>query len=396
MPIFQSQVYAPMIVPPPEQLFNESVIIVVGHVTSATDIQNGTRTEYTIQPQEYLKPNSTDTTQPIIAYGAGSKNFNPYSRIYHVGDRALFFLEEKNVSLVIMPYSIWTRSDCNGEQLLVLNNSPGDFTITQGNNTRDDMVTGRPINITGYVHNTPDLKPLDAEMSFTIHTPNQNITLAKNRQVHIDQCRGFAQSSFVFVPTMSGRYGISVDSYDANGKQVGGGSFCCITVSNRNGTPSQPAVNTSDVSNPTFYSENRTGMAVLRLHDRVNINFTASTGDAGFDGRVFYTIIEGNNATTKSENFTGKESPKTFSFPYTPDKTGSFGISNGIMTNSGSFRTARDQGFVVVENFSKAMKFNGQCRTPFPHNMLAIKPDFSTGACVKIDTLHVLRQRGWH
>src|SRR5574340_1537559 len=94
LPNSQYRAYAPLIVPSQEQLFNESAIIVVGNVISASEIQNSTRTQYVIQPQEYLKPSSADTAQPITAYGAGSKNFNPYSRVYHVGDRALFFLEE--------------------------------------------------------------------------------------------------------------------------------------------------------------------------------------------------------------------------------------------------------------------------------------------------------------
>ncbi|MDE1829036.1 MAG: hypothetical protein KGI25_01810, partial [Thaumarchaeota archaeon] len=120
LPNSQYRAYAPLIVPSTEQLFNKSAIIVVGKVTSSSEIQNDTRTHYVIQPQEYLKPSSADTTQSITAYGTGSKNFNPYSRIYHVGDRVLFFLQEKNGNYTIMPYSIETKSDCDGKQLLAL------------------------------------------------------------------------------------------------------------------------------------------------------------------------------------------------------------------------------------------------------------------------------------
>src|SRR5579872_3003084 len=92
LPSSQYRVYAPLMFPSTEELFNQSAIIVVGHVTFASEIPNGTRTEYVIQPQEYLKPASANGTQPIMAFGAGSKNYDPYERIYHVGDRVLFFL----------------------------------------------------------------------------------------------------------------------------------------------------------------------------------------------------------------------------------------------------------------------------------------------------------------
>lgn len=247
LPSSQYRAYAPLIIPSTGQLFNESAIIVVGKVTSESEIQNDTRTQYVIQPQEYLKPASADMTQSITAYGSGSKNFNPYSRIYHVGDRALFFLEEKNGSYSISLYSIWTRSGCNGEQLLALNYSPGGFSIIPENKTIGEMVTGEPINITGYVHNGPDLKPKDVEIDFILHNTNHNLTLTEKRQVHIDQCKGFAQASWIFTPTVSGRYSVSVDSYDTNGNQVSGGSRCCITVSNKNGSSSE-SLNTNQVT----------------------------------------------------------------------------------------------------------------------------------------------------
>ena len=245
LPSSQYRVYAPLMIPPVEELFNQSAIIVVGHVTFSSEIPNGTRTEYIIQPQEYLKPASANDTQSIMAFGAGSENHDPYEGVYHVGDRVLFFLQDKNGSYFIMPYSILTKSDCNGEQLLALNYSPGDFSIKQGNNTIDEMITGEPINITGYAHNNFDLKPRDVEIDFTLHNTNPNLTLTEKRQVHIDECKGFAQSSWIFVPTVSGRYSLSVDSHDASGEHFGGAMLCCMTISNN--SSSQP-INTSQVS----------------------------------------------------------------------------------------------------------------------------------------------------
>lgn len=257
----QYRAFAPLITPSTEQLFNESAIIVVGKITSVSEIQNDTRTQYVIQPQEYLKPTSADMTQSITVYGDGSKTFNPYSRIYQIGDRVLFFLEEKNDSYFIMPYSIWTKSDCNGKQLLALNYSPGDFSITQGNNTIDKMVTGEPINITGYAHNGSDLKPKDVEIDFTLHNTNPNLTLNEKRQVHIDECKGFAQASWIFIPSVSGRYSISVDSHDASGEHFGGASLCCITISNKNDSSSEPINANAATSNQTI-TEPRNGICI--------------------------------------------------------------------------------------------------------------------------------------
>ena len=254
LPSSQYRAYAPLIIPSTKQLFNESAIIVVGKVTSASEIQNGTRTEYVIQPQEYLKPDNVgDKTQPVIAQGIGSKSdYVLYYRTYQVGDRALFFLQKENDHYLILPYSIWTKSNCNGKQLLALNYSPGDFSITQGNNTIDRMVTGKPLNITGYAHNSFDLKPRNVEMDFTVHTPNPDLILSEKRQIHIDKCKGFAQSSFIFVPTMPGRYSVMVDSHDANGEHLGGGSLYGITVSNKNESSVEPVtVNQVPASNQT-------------------------------------------------------------------------------------------------------------------------------------------------
>ncbi len=148
------------------------------------------------------------------------------------------------------------------------------------------------------------------------------------------------------------------------------------------------------VTESAFYSTNETALLALKAHEKVNIVFTAKINDTSFDGHVFYSIIEGNNLITESENFTGKEGPKTFSFSYTPDKTGIFEISNGIASNSSNFHDVTSHPFIVLEKFSKAMKFNGQCKQP-EYNPVA-KPDFSTNACVKLDAYFTLKQRGWH
>lgn len=169
---------------------------------------------------------------------------------------------------------------------------------------------------------------------------------------------------------------------------------CEVVTLGEPATSSVFADHFSGVTKPIFYSTNGTALLALKAHEKVNITFTAKINDTNFDGHVFYNIIEGNNQITESENFTGKESPKNFTFSYTPQKTGIFEISNGIASNSSNFHEARSQGFIVLENFSKATKFNGQCKQS-EYNPVA-KPDFSTNACVKLDTYFILKQRGWH
>ncbi|MGH3629023.1 MAG: hypothetical protein ACRDRL_16505, partial [Sciscionella sp.] len=145
-----------------------------------------------------------------------------------------------------------TKSNCNGKQLLALNFSPGDFTITQENNTYEKMFTGIPINITTYVHNDPDLKSRYVNVNFTVHTPRSDLILTEKRHVLIDECKGFASSSWSFVPTISGRYGVGVVFYDENGASNGGGSFCCINMVDRN--------DSSSVSNMSQSLEDKLGL----------------------------------------------------------------------------------------------------------------------------------------
>lgn len=244
-------VYAPLEGKSTEQLYDESAIVVVGKIVSAHEIQDGKRTEYVIQPQEYLKPTTfEDLTKPLTAQGIGSiSNFVLYFHVYRVDERALFFLQKEDNHYIISPYSISTESNCNGKQLLALNYSPGDFSVSQGNNTREKMFTDEPINITGYVHNDFDLKSRHMELDFTVHTPRSNVILTEKRQVSLQECTGYAQSTWSFVPSVPGRYSVGANTYDENGKESGGGSFCCITVVNRNGSSGES--NYTNQSSPT-------------------------------------------------------------------------------------------------------------------------------------------------
>ena len=147
-----------------------------------------------------------------------------------------------------------------------------------------------------------------------------------------------------------------------------------------------------------FNSKNGTGLVALKTHEEVNIIFTSSELSTRLDsdGYVYFGINEGNKLITDSENFTANELPKTFTFSFIPQNTGIFSFTKGIWFNSDNSYRTESQGVIVLEKFSKAMAFNGQCKKPFPEFTLIIRPDFSTGACVKMDTASVLKERGWH
>ena len=146
------------------------------------------------------------------------------------------------------------------------------------------------------------------------------------------------------------------------------------------------------VNGPTFYSKNGTVLFTLKVHEPVNIHFTAITDNKTFHGYVWCSIHEFNQ-TLGIENFTGTESPKNFSFFYIPDKTGQLMIENGISSNLPYYKGARTQPFVVLENFSKAVQFNGQCKQS--NYILMPTHHFSTGVCVKPHTFFTLKERGW-
>jgi hypothetical protein len=146
-----------------------------------------------------------------------------------------------------------------------------------------------------------------------------------------------------------------------------------------------------------FNSKNGIGLVVLRTHEEIDIIFNSEfTSHENANGFVYYNIADGNKLITNSENFTADELPKTFTFSFTPQNIGILYFTKGIKFNSDGFYTEGSQSIFVVEKFSKAMMFNGQCKKPFPEFTLVMRPDFSTGVCVKMDTASVLKERGWH
>lgn len=145
-----------------------------------------------------------------------------------------------------------------------------------------------------------------------------------------------------------------------------------------------------------FNSKNGTSLTVLKMGQEVYVVFPYDFVHDRFDGYVYYNIVENDKKISQSQNFTANEIPKTFKFSYAPKEAGIFPITKGAMSHTGIWGGEQSQSFIVVREFSKAMKFNGQCQKPFPEFTLIIKPDFSTGACVKMDTHSKLKERGWH
>lgn len=145
-----------------------------------------------------------------------------------------------------------------------------------------------------------------------------------------------------------------------------------------------------------FNSKNGTNLTVLKIGQETDVIFPYNFVHDPFDGYVYYNIVENDRRISQSQNFTANEIPKTFKFSYIPKEVGIFPITKGAMSHTGVWGGETSQSFIVVEKFSKAMKFNGQCQKPFPEFTLIIKPDFSIGTCVKMDTRSKLKERGWH
>lgn len=149
--------------------------------------------------------------------------------------------------------------------------------------------------------------------------------------------------------------------------------------------------------NLIFNSKNGTGLVMLKKGQEVDVIFNYDfRNNKIFDGYVYYNIAEAGQLISQSQNFTVSEIPKTFKFFYTPQNVGIFSFTKGAMSHTGIPSGEQTQFVAVVEKFSKAQKFNGQCKKPFPEFIFVIKPDFSKAVCVKMDTKEVLKERGWH
>lgn len=150
-------------------------------------------------------------------------------------------------------------------------------------------------------------------------------------------------------------------------------------------------------SQASIYSKNGDKLRVLKLNQEVDIIFNFEfNGNNTSDGFVYYNIKETDKLLTQSQNFTSFEIPKTFKFSYTPSDIGNFPYSHGAASHTNIFHRESTEIITVIDHYSKAMQeSNGNCKSPFPEFVLVIKPDFSTGACVKMDTSKILKERGW-
>lgn len=152
-----------------------------------------------------------------------------------------------------------------------------------------------------------------------------------------------------------------------------------------------------DSSISTIYSKNGTNLRVLKLNQEVDVLFDFKfDGNNMYDGYAYFNIKEPNMLINQSQNFTSSEMPKTFKFSYTPNYVGNFPFTYGATSHIDNFHNDVTFTISVIDEYSKAMNNEGHCKAPFPEFTLIIKPDFSTGACVKMDTAKILKERGWH
>lgn len=151
-------------------------------------------------------------------------------------------------------------------------------------------------------------------------------------------------------------------------------------------------------SQASIYSKNDDKLRVLKLNEEVDIifNFSFELNPNMSDGYAYYNIRESNRLATQSHNFTISEIPKTFKFSYTPSDVGNFQYTRGTVSHTDVFANGLTVTITVIDHYSKAMhESNGNCKSPFPEFKLVIKPDFSTGVCVTMDTAKILKERGW-
>lgn len=151
-----------------------------------------------------------------------------------------------------------------------------------------------------------------------------------------------------------------------------------------------------DLQTFPIYSKNGAILRVLKINQEVDVIFDSEFDENNkYDGYAYFNVKEPDRLVSRFQNFTSSEMPKVFKFSYAPSSVGSFPITYGMTSDTNDFHKETTIIIDVVDKHSKAMKNDGYCKSSFPEFTLVIKPDFSTGVCVKIDTAKILRERGW-
>jgi len=122
----------------------ESDVILVGTVVSFEENKPELETNYVVQVEEYLKtPKNYDAdTKTVTIISPGLRQYDDpqktmiYDKIFHIDDRVLFLLYQKDGMLRESLYSQTTKSNCSPKQLLDEMYGESGLHISQNNQSR--------------------------------------------------------------------------------------------------------------------------------------------------------------------------------------------------------------------------------------------------------------------
>ncbi|QLH10825.1 hypothetical protein [Nitrosarchaeum sp. AC2] len=210
-----------------QEIFDFSNTIVVGKIISVNSTFSPTHSLYHIQVEKFLK-NSQDS-QVIVASGQNTVFSRLGNEVFHVGDRALFFLTSNYVGydkysdiLSIHPTTRSVESEWDACDIFA-NDIPQEHWVfggvgpsvkaSQENKTRD-FVTGKEILITHDISNpTPVEKKIDFGMTIkNIDDPNSLYIFSEISNIVLEPCVPYHTLTWTFTPAKAGNYRFEFDN----------------------------------------------------------------------------------------------------------------------------------------------------------------------------------------
>ncbi|MBI5147263.1 MAG: hypothetical protein HZA84_08645 [Thaumarchaeota archaeon] len=190
----------------------ESDVILVGTVVSFEENKTELETNYVVQVEEYLKtPKNYDVdTKTVTIVSPGLRQYDDpqktmiYDKIFHIDDRVLFLLYQKDGMLRESLYSQTTKSNCSPKQLLDEMYGESGLHISQNNQSRY-FYTNQPVDLTYYGYNR-DLIAEKKDFEFKVNVPKTGRILSEKTQLNFQECERTALASWSFTPVVAGRY----------------------------------------------------------------------------------------------------------------------------------------------------------------------------------------------
>lgn len=217
--------------PTPEDLYKQSYVVLYGQVI-AKEPEQGSDSYYQIKVEQYFKnPQKSDFITAVTNQGTSDENVT-YPQ-FKVGDKVIFYIVNKETTLVISPYSTKAGEACDIHAFLgpapisgepIARGQPSQLTLLDENGLRIGAVQINHQILLRYdlTNNYP------ASRNFTVEVSVQNendtsVTLHKKQTTELGACEyedgGLKWS---FVPPKSGYYDVSVTE---NGEFRAGADF---------------------------------------------------------------------------------------------------------------------------------------------------------------------------